>query len=933
MLATAGLLVILLAFTPSPAHAASTVTITVTVFETGAPSFTWTISGCSASPSSGTSGAAVAVTMDSNCVYAINAGSATGNGTLRYRLTSSYLTSVTETSSVSTVSIIAYAEEYLAISANCNGPVVSVASPTSDSWYNYGTSLTVSCTGVWGRSGGAGTRAASWNWNGGANNFVATTGYFSSSPQSMTSHRSFNVNTVTQYQLSLDKGASLALDAVTSPTITSDAYWYDSGTGVTYEGYGVFGRANGFGNRSASWYLDSGTPVTLSTSSTFTFSITMSSPHTVHVTVRPQWQVSLDSVSNKFVKSITPPTVLKDNYWYDAGTAVTVFLNGTGARSAGVGSRLVSYSLNGETAVPVTTTGSVVVLNSVSISGPESITAVSTTQYQIVLDSGASGALSSITPPTIAGDNFWYDSGAQVTYLGTGVFARASGTGLRIASWWLDTGAPTSILTTGTFPATVTMLAPHSFHTLVVTQYEVALVGTYGVSAATTPTISGDVYWYDVGTTVSISLQGEFGRAAGTGWRMVSYSVNNGASVPTDTGGSVGVLALGALTSPQTITVQAVKQYQVSFDRPIALALDSITPPTVAGDNYWYDGGSQVALSIHGVWGRTSSEGFRISSYSINGGASVPVESSGTAIILNLASISGPQAITSNETVQYFLTVVGGSGSTYSVPAPISGDTGWYDSGTTLRVSTSGAYDASGGVRQRISGWSIDGGQTNPVGMVAEATTSAIVMDSTHSVVFYSVTQYLVNFIVKDNAGAYALVPDSMTLNINGGSQMATSSAWVDSGSSLQATIIMWHGSNVAPTPPSNYVVSSPLTVTVNAQVYDATISVKDPLGLPIGGADCAITLANGTTIHTSTAGDGTVTLHMIPMGSYQGTVSAFGISSALSGNSAVRGEVVVNLPISWAVILVFLVVAIVVIFGAVFFFRRSRKPSYKYSG
>jgi len=558
LLATVGLLAILFAFPSLPAHAASvTVTITVTVAETGAPSFTWTITGCSASPSSGTSGTSQAVTMDSSCVYVISSGSSTGNGTLRDRLTDSYLTSLSETSCSSgtcpTVSLTAHVQEFLAVSANCNGPVYSVQSPTSDSWFNYGTSLTVSCTGVWGRSGGTGNRASSWSWDSGASSFVATTGYFSSSLQTLKSHHTFNVNKVTQYQLTLDNGATLALEALTSPTITSDYYWYDSGTAVTYQGHGVFGRANGFGNRSASWYLDSGTPSALSTSGAFSVSITMSSPHAVHVTLKPQWQVSLDSVSANYLTSITSPTITNDYYWYDAGTVVTVALNGAGARSAGVGSRLVSYAINGGTSVPESTTGTVVVLNAVPISGKEFITATSTTQYQLVLDSGAANAITSITPPSIAEDNFWYDSGTQVTYTGAGVFARASGTGLRIASWWLDTGSPTPILTTGTFSATVIMFGVHSIHTLTVTQYEVALVGTYGVSSATSPTIGGDDYWYDTGTVVSVSLQGEFGRVGGTGLRMVSFSINGGASVPTSTSGSVTALASVALTSPRPL--------------------------------------------------------------------------------------------------------------------------------------------------------------------------------------------------------------------------------------------------------------------------------------------------------------------------------------------------------------------------------------------
>ena len=937
MFATAGLLAILLAFPSSPAHAASvTVTINVTVAEAGAPSFTWTITGCHASPSSGTSGTPQTVTVDSGCVYVISAGTSTGNGTLRYRLTNSYAVSVTETScasgTCSTVTLTAHAEEYLALSANCNGPVASVQSPTSDSWYPYGTTLTVSCTGVWGRSGGTGSRATSWNWDGGANSPVATTGPFVTSPQTMKSHHALNVNKATQYQLTLDKGASLALGAITSPTITSDAYWYDSGTAVGYQGYGVFGRGSGFGNRSTSWYLDSGTPTSLLTTGSFSFSVTMSSPHAVHVTVKPQWQVSLDGVSTKFTRSITSPTIPKDNYWYDSGTAVVLILNGTGARSGGVGTRLTSYALNGGASVPVATTG-VLTLSFSPVSGRESLTATSAAQYQLVLDSGAAGALSSITSTPIPGDSYWYDSGTQATYVGTGVFARASGTGFRVASWWVDSGSATHILTRGTFSATIGMSGAHFLHTSTMTQYDVALSGSYGVSSATKPTISGDDYWYDAGTVVSLSLQGDFGRVAGSGLRMISYSINNGAPIPTNTGGSVAVLSSVTLTSPQAVSVQTVKQYGVSFDQPVSTSLDLITPPTLAGDSYWYDSGAHVTLAVHGVWGRNSTQGFRLSSYSLNGAAETPVASSGTVVILNLAAISAPQVVTSNVTVQYLLTVVGGAGSTYSVRPPIAGDTGWYDSGTTLRVSTNGTFDTSGGTRQKISAWSVDGGPSNPVGAAAVVTTQAITMDSHHSVTFSSVTQYLVTISVRDSSGVHVLTPDSLTLGINGANQMATASSWVGSGANLQVVSIMWHGANVAPTSPVNYVVTSPLAITADARVYDATITVRDPLGLPIGGADCAIVLANGTAVNASTSGDGTLTLHAIPIGTFEGTVSAFGQTSTFSGDAASQGTVVAHLEISWGVIFFVVALLVVILVAAVFLLRRMRGPSYAYRG
>jgi len=376
-----------------------------------------------------------------------------------------------------------------------------------------------------------------------------------------------------------------------------------------------------------------------------------------------------------------------------------------------------------------------------------------------------------------------------------------------------------------------------------------------------------------------------------------------------------------------------VKQYQVSFDRNVAAALDSVTPPTVPGDGHWYDSGSHVTLTVHGVWGRNSTEGFRLSSYSLNGATATLIASSGTVTILNLVAISAPQGITSNATVQYLLSVAGGSGSTYSTGPPIAGDSGWYDSGAVVRVSTNGTFDTSGGTRQRITGWSVDGGPSTPAGTSSVVTTSAITMDSGHSVVFYAVTQYLVTLVVSDSSGAHTLIPDSVILNVNGGNQMATTSAWVASGASLQVVSITWHGVNVAPSHPDTYVVTSPLTLAIDARVYDATIVVKDPLGLPIGGADCAITLANGTTIHASTSGDGTLVLRQIPIGTFQGTVSSLGQTSTLSGDAAVQGTVEDRLALSWGTISVFVVLLAIVILAVVFILHRYRKPSFSYRG
>ena len=650
----------------------------------------------------------------------------------------------------------------------------------------------------------------------------------------------------------------------------------------------------------------------------------MTSAHTIYVTTVRQYLVSLNSGASGVLSSVTSPTVANDKYWYDVGTPVSLVLNGVAQRSAGAGVRLESYSLNGGSTVTVATAGTVTVLSPYPINQMESVAGTVVTQYQLTLDSGATGALSVVNSPPIKGDNYWYDAGTQVTYSGNGVFGRSSGTGSRVTTWWWDSAAATPVTTTGTFPASVTMNAPHELHTTTVTQFQVALTGTYGISSATPPTISGDNYWYDTGTVVSLSLDGVFGRTSGTGERMVSYSVNSGPSIDTETAGTVTVLNAVMVTSPQTITVTAVIQYELTMDPVTLQALASVTPLTLRGDNYWYDSGSAVLVVADGTWERNSTTGYRLTSFSVNGAQPVTVASTGTVTLLYTNAISSPKSIVSTKTVQYLLAVNGGVGTMYSANPPIKGDTGWYDSGTTLTVTTNGTYNTADGTRQRIASWSIDGKVSVTVGVVGVVTTSAIDMYSPHTMDFVSATQYQVIIIVKNDAGTDQLTPDSIQLMVDGGSQALTGDElWVDSGSTLSVTGITWHGADIAPAAPVQYTVTYSQTVTVDARVYDATIVVRDPFGLPVGGAGAAITLANGTMVHTTTAGNGTIFLRMIPVGTYQGTVTSLGLSSSISGDASVQSSTTVGVSLSYAVVIAMVIVIALIVVAVIIVSRR----------
>ena len=210
-----------------------------------------------------------------------------------------------------------------------------------------------------------------------------------------------------------------------------------------------------------------------------------------------------------------------------------------------------------------------------------------------------------------------------------------------------------------------------------------------------------------------------------------------------------------------------------------------------------------------------------------------------------------------------------------------------------------------------------------PIGVVRVVTTSAIIMYSPHTVDFVSATQYQVLIDVKDSTGTDTLTPDSIQLNVSGTSQTLTGDElWVDSGSTLSVTGIAWHGADVAPVAPAQYTVTSQSTVVVNARVYDAAILVRDPFGSAVGGADAAITLANGTTVHRATAGNGSIFLRMIPLGTYHGTVTSLGLSSSISGDASVQSSITVHVSLSYSVVIA-MVVLIALVVAAVIIIRR----------
>lgn len=220
--------------------------------------------------------------------------------------------------------------------------------------------------------------------------------------------------------------------------------------------------------------------------------------------------------------------------------------------------------------------------------------------------------------------------------------------------------------------------------------------------------------WFDANVTASVTFPGVYDRAAGAGQRVVSYALDGRSPIsitPTTQNISISIAMLG----PHQLVISSVEQYQVRLDKASLAAAFSITHPTINGDSYWYDAGDNVSIVLNGVWGRQNGTGYRLSSYSVNGGSPIQVMTTETVTALSIDSISSPQVLTAVSVTQYYFEVSSGSLVSLSQPT-IPGDVGWYD----LRAVVNATFDYSWDVvpnqsRLNAVGFTMNGGAETPL--------------------------------------------------------------------------------------------------------------------------------------------------------------------------------------------------------------------------
>jgi hypothetical protein len=491
----------------------------------------------------------------------------------------------------------------------------------------------------------------------------------------------------------------------------------------------------------------------------------------------------------------------------------------------------------------------------------------------------------------------WYNSNETAEVAVPGVFARASGTGQRMTSFAVDGGAPTPIMTIESTIISLVMNATHQLQLDSTAQYQVTLeaFATQQLASITPPTISGDNYWYDAGTPVILVLNGIGTRASGTGLRLAAYTVN-GASTNVASVNPVYALSLTAITSPQTVSASLTTQYQLTT---ASGSINSITPPTIAGDAGWYDTGTFVTVTYDYSWNMVAGQSrLNALNYTVNQGAATQLNRSGSGTFQVQVVMTQPQNITIFSTAQYVFSVSGGNNVVLSLPSP-TGDSN-YDSGTTLTATSDCAWNVvNGTARQGLVSYSLDGATQNISRTDGGTfTTPIITFNRAHTLFFNSAAQFLISFQFRDNSGSITITPSAFQIDSTnlGVVDVPEFIVWLDNGTQFQIYSVIWQGTDVKPVYQTSYAVNSSFAVTVNLRIYDATLRVQDDLGAPIAGAQVVATLANQTVIQSATGSGGTLSLPMIPQGRFTATVTYLAASATVAGDASMQSVTTVTL-------------------------------------
>ncbi len=304
----------------------------------------------------------------------------------------------------------------------------------------------------------------------------------------------------------------------------------------------------------------------------------------------------------------------------------------------------------------------------------------------------------------------------------------------------------------------------------------------------------------------------------------------------------------------------------------------------------WYFNGETAQVSIPGILSNGATARTRVTAYTLDADAATTVNPTTGTISISVLMNAAHQ-LTINSIQQYSLTVSGGHATALSEASPTAD--GFYDSGSAVTVVTDYSWDmANGNTRQNLFAYVLDGTSINVTRADSgKFTTPTIRLNSAHELTFTSVVQYLISFQFKDNKGTEEITPTSFQIETNNSRLISVpqSTVWLDNGTEYKIHSVIWENAEVKPINQTIYTANEPRNETILAKVFDAKLKALDYFGLPIAGAQVTVTLENGTSIQAITGSDGTVNIPMIPLGTFNATITNLGTTTTIVGDTSTQ--------------------------------------------
>jgi len=398
---------------------------------------------------------------------------------------------------------------------------------------------------------------------------------------------------------------------------------------------------------------------------------------------------------------------------------------------------------------------------------------------------------------------------------------------------------------------------------------------------------------YSPGVVAAVQTLGVCNRLNGTGWRISDWTLDGGQPVTIDTSGVITIPVL--MNSSHVLVFGNVTQYQLTLDYGASLALYSVTSPTVPGDIYWYDTGTQVSYSGYTSIGSEDFVAWRWD----NGPASLTGNGSlfQTAPILMNTSHVLHVVLTNDQTnasVGSSMVFIESNAATQAIflvdGKSYSGDVSFSWPTNSVHTVSAESIQPTSSERMSFLSWS---GTLNSSSNAINVHASGIqTLVATYDV------QYLVHIVFTDAVGNH-LSPGNVTLSTTSLNVplSANSTAWLYGGMHYWVSSAVWEGVNVGRYDPPVKFVSYGL-VPVKLLVFPLTVVVRDPFSIPIQGAAVMVMGAHGSNMSALTNDTGAAGFE-VPIGLYSVAASYFEYTGTFSMNSVGVQVVTLMLPLS----------------------------------